>query len=120
VVTRSGANYTLKVTDSTHTANSFSKTATCATTTCLDESAEWITERPEYASTGIVPEAQFPTVSFSLGDETASGVAGTIASYSGAIDDITCVDSTNTYNIVTTSGLTTAGGGFTNTWKNSY
>lgn len=120
VVLRSGSSYTLKVTDSTHTANTFSKTATCATTTCLDESAEWITERPAYATTGIVPEAQFPTVSFSLGDETAGGTAGTISSYSGTVDDLTCVDATNTYDIVTTSGLTAAGGGFTNTWKNSY
>ena len=52
-VSRSGSAYTLALTDSTHSANSFSKHATCATTTCLDTSAEWIAERPAY-SIGIV------------------------------------------------------------------
>src|ERR1017187_4490703 len=55
-VARSGASYTLKLTDSTHTANSFSKAGSCATSTCVDTSAEWIVERPAY-SIGIVPEA---------------------------------------------------------------
>jgi Peptidase A4 family len=119
-VTRSGASYTLKLTDSTHTANGFTKKASCATTTCLDESAEWITERPAYSSTGIVPEAQFPTATFSGASETASGKTASISGYSGTVDDITCLDSTGTYDIVTTSGLTSTGAGFTNTWKNSF
>ncbi len=119
-VSRSGDKYTLKLTDSTHTANSFTETATCATTVCLDESAEWITERPAYSSTGIVPEAQFPTVTFSGASETASGKTASISGYSGTVDDITCLDSTGTYDIVSTSGLTSTGGGFTNTWKNSF
>jgi hypothetical protein len=118
-VDRSGSSYTLKLTDSTHTANSLSTTATCATTTCLDESAEWVTERPAYSSTGIVPEAQFKTVSFSKASETASGKTANITSYSGTVYDITCVDSTDTYDIVSTSGVT-KGTSFTNTWKNSY
>jgi hypothetical protein len=118
-VTRSGASYTLKLTDSTHTANSFSHTATCATTTCLDESAEWITERPEYSTTGIVPEAQFTTDTFTAGSVTASGKTTSISGYSGTVDDFTCVDSTDTYDIVATSGLT-GGTAFTNTWKDSY
>jgi Peptidase A4 family len=118
-VTRSGSSYTLKLTDSTHTANSFTETATCATTTCLDESAEWITERPAYTTTGIVPEAVFKTVKFSNGSETAGGTTSTISGYSGTKDDITCVDSTGTYDIVTTSSLT-GGNSFTNAWKNSY
>jgi hypothetical protein len=119
-VTRSGTKYTFKLTDSTHTANSFTKTGTCAATTCLDESAEWVTERPSFASTGIVPEAQFPTVTFSKASETASGKTGSISAYSGNIYDITCVDSTATYDIVATSALTAGGATFTNTWKNSY
>ena len=119
-VSRSGSSYTLKLTDSTHTANSLTKTATCATNTCLDESAEWITERPAFSSTGIVPETQFPTVTFSSASETASGHTSSISGYSGTIFDITCIDSTSTYNIVTTSSLTGSGTGFTNTWKNSF
>jgi Peptidase A4 family len=119
-VTRSSTSYTLKLTDSTHPANSFSHTATCALTTCLDESAEWITERPAYSSTGIVPEAQFKTaVKFTAASVTAGGKTTTISGYSGTNDDITCIDSTDTYDIVATSGLT-GGNSFTNTWKNSY
>jgi Peptidase A4 family len=118
-VARSGSSYTLSLTDSTNAANSFTETATCATTTCLDESAEWIAERPAYSSTGIVPEAIFKSVKFSGASETAGGTTGTISSYSGTKYDITCVDSTDTYDIVSTSALT-AGAAFTNAWRNSY
>ena len=52
-VTRSGTKYTLKLTDSTHTAASFSTTQTCAAATCVDSSAEWIAEAPS-GSSGIV------------------------------------------------------------------
>lgn len=109
-VVRSGTSYTLKLTDSTHTANSFSETATCAASTCLDESAEWITERPEYSTTGIVPEAQFTTDKFSNLSSTPFN--------STEIYDITCIDSTGTYDIVSTSSV--SGNSFTNTWDDSY
>jgi Peptidase A4 family len=118
-VTRSGSSYTLKLTDSTHSANSFSKTASCPTSTCLDTSAEWIAERPAFASTGIVPEAQFSAVKFSSASQTAGGRTSTISGFSGSNYDITCLDSTDTYDIVATSGLT-GGNAFTSTWKNSY
>ena len=118
-VTRSGSSYTLKLTDSTRSANSFSKTASCPTSTCLDTSAEWIAERPAFASTGIVPEAQFSSVKFSSASETAGGKTSTISGFSGTNYDITCLDSTGTYDIVATSGLT-GGNAFTSTWKNSY
>ena len=80
-VSRSGSAYTLALTDSTHSANSFSKNATCATTTCLDTSAEWIAERPAY-SIGIVPEAQFAAVPFSAASEPAAGRTSTLSGYS--------------------------------------
>jgi len=118
-VTRSGSSYTLKLTDSTHTANSFTKTATCSTSTCLDTSAEWIAERPAYGTTGIVPEAEFGTVKFSSASETADGKTSTISGFSGTNYNITCVDSTGTYDIVATSALT-GGAAFTNTGKDSY
>jgi len=118
-VARSGVNYTLKLTDSTHSANSFSTTASCPTSTCLDTSAEWIAERPAFASTGVVPEAQFSSVKFSSASEKASGRTSTISGFSGTNYDITCLDSTGTYDIVATSGLT-GGNAFTSTWKNSY
>ncbi len=110
-VTRSGTSYTLSLTDSTHTANSFNQTATCSASTCLDESAEFITERPSYATTGIVPEAQFSTVKFSNLSVTPLNTS--------SIYDLNCIDSTGTYNIVSTSGIT-GGNSFTNTWQNSY
>jgi hypothetical protein len=118
-VTRSGSSYTLSLTDSTNPANSFTETATCATTTCLNESAEWITERPAYSSTGIVPEAQFKTVDFTDASVTAGGKTTTITGYTGTKYVITCIDSTGTYDIVATSGLTT-GNAFHNTWEDSY
>jgi hypothetical protein len=118
-VTRSGSSYTLALTDSTNTANSFTETATCATTTCLDTSAEWIAERPSYSTTGIVPEAIFSTLKFTNASLTAKGVTSTITGYDGIKYQITCVDSTDTYDIVTTSTLT-GGNAFTNVWKGAY
>ena len=117
-VSRSGSAYTLAVTDSTRGANSFTRHATCATTTCLDTSAEWIAERPAY-SIGIVPEAQFATVPFSAASETAGGRTSTISGYSGTNFDITTIDATGSYDIASVSGLT-GGNAFKATWRNSY
>jgi hypothetical protein len=117
-VSRSGSAYTLALTDSTRGANSFTKHATCATTTCPDTSAEWIAERPAY-SIGIAPEAQFATVPFSAASETAAGRTSTISGYSGTNYDITSIDATGTYDIASVSGLT-GGNAFKATWKNSY
>ena len=44
-VVRSGTKYTVKVTDSTNTADSFTKTFSCSATSCKDTSAEWIAKR---------------------------------------------------------------------------
>jgi hypothetical protein len=110
-VNRSGTSYTLALTDSTNPSNSFTETQSCAASTCLDESAEIITERPAYATTGIVPEAQFGTDKF-----TNVSVAPLNVS---EIYDITCIDSTATYDIVSTSGVI-GGNSFTNTWQDSY
>jgi len=116
-VSRSGANYTLKLTDSAHTADSFSHAASCATSTCLDTSAEWIVERPAY-SIGIVPEAQFSTVTFTSGSSVAGGKTVTIAGGPSPYT-LTCIDATDTYDIVSTSSLS-GGNSFTSTWKDSY
>ncbi len=116
-VSRSGANYTLALTDSTNTANSFSEAASCAVTTCLDTSAEWIAERPSY-SIGTVPEAQFSKVAFTAGSDVAGGMTHTISN-GPSPDAITCIDATQTYDLVTTGGLS-GGNSFTSYWKNSY
>jgi hypothetical protein len=117
-VSRSGSAYTLALTDSTHTANSFTRHATCATSTCPDTSAEWIAERPAY-SIGIVPEAQFATVPFSAASEEAAGRTSTISGYSGTNYAMTTIDATGSYDIASVSGLT-GGNAFKATWKNSY
>jgi hypothetical protein len=118
-VTRGGPSYTLTLTDAAHTGSSFSKTLGCPTSTCLDKSAEWIAERPAYSNTGIVPEAQFSPVTFSNASETGWGKTSTISGWVNTNYDLTCVDSTGTYDIVSTSGLT-GGNAFTSTWRNSY
>lgn len=116
-VTRAKTKYTLKLTDATHTANSFTKTATCALATCLDESAEWIAERDSF-SIGIAPLADYGTWKLTSGAETAGGTAGTIGSYS-TVDELTMIDVTGSYNLSTPSGLT-GGKAFSTTWNNSY
>lgn len=117
-VTRSGQNYTLKLTDSTHTGNSFTHAATCATATCKDTSAEWISERPSF-STGIVPQARYNAFKITNGAETANGRSGTIGSFA-TNDSITMIDSTQAYNLNTVSKLNSAGNSFSTTFRNSY
>ena len=58
-VTRSGTKYTLKLTDSTHPAASFSTTQACAAATCVDSSAEWIAEARANASGQILSLTNF-------------------------------------------------------------
>ena len=116
-VTRSGTSYTLKLTDSTHTANSFTQTATCALATCKDTSAEWVSERPSF-SIGIVPQAHYNAFKITSGSQTANGTTGTIGSGPG-VNAITMVDATDAYNLNTVSSLT-GNNSFSTTWQNSY
>ncbi len=55
-VVRSGTSYTLKVSDSGHSANSFTTTQTCSG--CANSSAEWIAEAPS-GSSGVYPLTNF-------------------------------------------------------------
>jgi len=116
-VTRTGTSYALKLTDSTTTGNNISVTKTCALATCLDTSAEWISERPSF-STGIVPQAHYNAFKLTSGAQTSGGKAGTIGTGPG-VNSVTMIDSTQTYNLNTVSGLT-GGNAFSTTWKNSY
>lgn len=92
-VTKSGSSkYTLAVTDATHTADSFTVTQTCAPTTCLDSSAEWI-EQP----------AGSPAVA-----------AWTVKGATVKSGSVTGVISTFPYVVLGTAGpLNAAGNGFT-------
>jgi Peptidase A4 family len=116
-VSRSGKKYTLKVTDSTNPANSFTHKATCKTSTCLDKSAEWISERPAF-EIGIAPLADYGTWSLTGASERARGTTGTISSYKHSYK-IKMLDATEAYFLATPSALTD-GSSFTTTWENSY
>ncbi len=108
-VVRSGTSYTLKVTDSTHSADSFSTTQTCSS--CANSSAEWIAEAPS-GSSGVYPLARFSTW-------TASGAtsnSGTISSYTD--DEITMVDSAGRVE-AQPGALSGGGNSFSVTWERS-
>jgi len=86
-VVRSGTSYTLAVTDSTNTANSFSTTQTCSIG-CANSSAEWIAEAPS-GSIGIYPLSDFGTWTETTASVT-SGTTGVISSFTDY--EVTMVD----------------------------
>jgi hypothetical protein len=77
-------------------------------------SAEWIVEAPS-SSSGVLPLADFGTVTFSSCSATISGVTGPIQTSTSTWQaaEINIVGSTTEE---TTSALTSSGNGFTGTW----
>jgi hypothetical protein len=120
-VARSGANFTIVVTDSTRPSQGFTRKATCATTKCLGSSAEWIIERPAFNIIGVAPLANYGTWTLTAGVETAHGKAGTIGSYTGSTSPhkLTMMDATWAYVLTSVTSLT-GNTTFTTTWHNSY
>jgi len=116
-VTRTGTSYALKLTDATTAGNNISVTKTCALATCLDTSAEWISERPSF-SIGVVPQAHYNAFKITSGSVTANGHTTTIGAGPG-VNSVTMIDATQAYNLNTVSALT-GGNAFSTTWKNSY
>jgi len=116
-VTRTGTSYALKLTDATTAGNNISVTKTCALATCVDTSAEWISERPSF-SIGIVPQAHYNAFKITAGSVTANGHTTTIGAGPG-VNSVTMIDATQAYNLNTVSALT-GGNAFSTTWKNSY
>jgi hypothetical protein len=116
-VGRSGTAYTLKVTDSTTKANSFSITKACAATTCVDSSAEWITEAPG-GPRGDYPLPDFKTWNLTSASVTAGVRTGGINAFSDI--EITMFDGTSTYPLASPGPFNASGSAFTITWKNSY
>ena len=114
-VTRSGTSYTLKLTDSTHPANSFTTTQSCAAATCVDSSAEWIAEAPS-GSSGILPLTRFGTWTLKGAAVTAGARSGTITTFPH-----TKINMVNPSGQVKaqTGALNSAGNQFTVTWKRS-
>jgi hypothetical protein len=116
-VTKSGTKYTIKVTDSTTTANSFSTTQTCSASTCVDSSAEWIAEAPG-GPRGEYPLPDFKTWNLTGATVTSGTKSGVISTFPD--DEITMIDGTETYPLSKPGALNSSGNAFKCTWKNSY
>jgi Peptidase A4 family len=112
-VVRSGTSYTLKVTDSTHTANSFTTTQTCSS--CANSSAEWIAEAPS-GSGGVLPLANFGTWTESGATVTAGSTSGVISSFTD--DELTMIDGSSLVK-AQPGALNGSGNGFSVTFKRS-
>src|SRR3989440_8287423 len=81
--------FTVTITDTT-TGVSFSTSARVHS--AQRSSAEWIAEAPS-SSGGILPLANFGTVSFSSCTATISGTTGSIGSFGASVQQITMVTS---------------------------
>jgi hypothetical protein len=114
-VTRSGTSYTLTVTDSTHTADSFTKTETCSSSSCVDSSAEWIAEAPS-GSSGIYPLADFGSWTASNSSVTEGTTSGVISSFTD--EELTMVDSSGATKALP-GALNSSGNGFSVAWERS-
>jgi hypothetical protein len=112
-VVRSGTSYKLTVTDSTHTADSFSTTQTCSASSCVDSSAEWIAEAPT-GSSGVEPLSDFGTWTASNAAVTEGSSSGSISSFTD--DEITMVDNSGATKALP-GALNSAGTGFSVTWE---
>ena len=112
-VVRSGSSYTLKVTDSTHTANSFTTTHTCSG--CANSSAEWIAEAPS-SSSGVLPLSDFHSWAESGATVKAGSKSGVISSFTD--DEITMIDSSGLTKALP-GALNSSGNGFGVTWERS-
>jgi Peptidase A4 family len=112
-VVRSGDSYTLAVTDSTHTANSFSTTQTCSD--CANSSAEWIAEAPS-GEAGVYPLTDFGSWTASNATVTEGSSSGVISSFTD--DEITMIDSSS--NVKAQPGsLNASGNAFSVSWERS-
>jgi len=101
VTAAAAGNYTLSLTDLTNRQESFSVTASCAPSTCLDSSAEWIVERPAYElpfGFQIVPLADFFQTGFFNGKVTSGGKTTAIEGFQGGtVYDVLMVDDTDSF-----------------------
>jgi hypothetical protein len=94
-------NYALSLTDHTRPQESFSVTASCATTTCTDSSAEWVIERPAYEPIAglfqFVPLVYFGRSGFESGSLVANGKASSIGGFNGAVYSMPMIDDSTSY-----------------------
>jgi hypothetical protein len=94
-------NYTLQLTDHTRPEESFSVTSSCAATTCVDASAEWIVERPAFGlpfGFQIVPLSDFGRSFFSSANVVSGGKFSSSGGFQdGPVYDIAMSDDTASY-----------------------
>jgi hypothetical protein len=109
-----GRSFVVTITDTT-TGLSFSTSAKVRG--AQRSSAEWIAEAPS-SSGGILPLANFGTVSFSASTATIGGTTGTIGSFGTAVQQITMVTSSGTVK-AQPSALSSGGDSFSVTWKSA-
>jgi hypothetical protein len=112
-VVRTGTSYTLKVTDATHKANSFTTTQTCSG--CANSSAEWIAEAPSGAA-GVYPLADFRSWEEWGATVKSGSTTGVIPTFPD--DEITMVGASGD-TLAQPGPLNTRGKEFTVTWKAS-
>lgn len=112
-VVRSGTSYTLKVTDSTRSGDSFTTTQTCSN--CANSSAEWIAEAPSNSS-GVLPLTNFHTWTASSATVKSGSTSGVISTFPD--DELTMVDSSGLVK-AQPGALNGTGNGFTVTWRRS-
>jgi|SRR5579862_288030 len=94
-------NYKLSLTDFTRPQESFSVTKTCDPSTCLDQSAEWIVERPAFGlpfGFQILPLADYTQTGFYDGTVTSGGKTTYIEHFQdGSVVDFDMLDDSETY-----------------------
>ena len=112
-VVRSGTSYTLKVTDSSRSADSFTTTQTCSS--CANSSAEWIAEAPS-GSSGVYPLSDFGSWTESGATVKAGSTSGVISSFTD--DELTMINSSGATK-AQPGALNSSGNGFGVTWKRS-
>ena len=118
-VSRRGTIYTLKLTDSTTSRNSFTKSASCASTICKDQSVEWIVERPRSAPPEWRRSHSFPRPP-SLPPGPQLGARQATSPRSARPSSQPWSIRVETYALETTSVLNATRKGFSVTWLNSY
>ena len=107
--------FTVTITDTT-TGVSFSTSAKVHS--AQRSSAEWIAEAPS-SSGGVLPLADFGTVSFSADTATVSGVTGAIGFFGSSVQVITMVSSSGAVKAQPSSLSGTKGDSFSVTWKSA-
>ena len=111
----SGRSFTVTITDTT-TGASFSTSSRVRS--AQRSSAEWIAEAPS-SSGGVLPLADFGTVSFSADTATLNGGTGTIGSFGSNVQVITMVSNSGAVKAQPSSLSGTNGDSFSVTWKSS-